>query len=694
MDAAVAAALGVPLSAVREAAGEEDAAGGGLSAAEVQRAKLAHDRVSLPIYRYRDQLLQAVADNQVVIVVGETGSGKTTQITQYLHEAGYSAGGSKKIGCTQPRRVAAMSVAARVAEEMGVKLGREVGYSIRFEDCTSERTIVKYMTDGMLLREFLTEPDLAGYGALMIDEAHERTLHTDVLLGLIKDVARFRPDLKLVISSATMDAAKFSAYFDDAPIFTVPGRRYPVDIMYTKAPEADYLDAAVVTALQVHITQPTPGDVLIFLTGQQEIEACCELLTQRTRGLGSKIRELIVLPIYSTLPSEQQGKIFEPAPPGARKVVVATNIAETSLTIDGIKYVIDAGFCKQKSYNPRTGMESLVVAPISKASADQRAGRGGRTAPGKCFRLYTAWSFEHELPSETVPEVQRTNLANVVLMLKSLGINDLIHFDFMDPPPAETLMRALEQLYALGALNDRGELTKLGRRMAEFPADPMLSKAVIASEEYGCTEEVLTVCAMLDVSASVFYRPKDKAVHADNARAAFARGGAGDHFALLNCYNEWRDAGYSTQWCYENFVQLKSIRRARDIRDQLEALCERVEVDVKSAPMDVPAISKALASGFFFHSARLTKAGNYRTTKTQHTVNIHPSSVLFKKEVMPRWVVYHELVLTSKEYMRQLIEIEPKWLLDIAPHYYKAKDIADATKGKMPKGRGKASGSR
>ena len=404
--------------------------------------KILDDRKQLPIYKFRDDIIQAVRDFQVVIVVGETGSGKTTQIPQYMHEAGFSKTG--RIGCTQPRRVAAMSVAARVAQEMDVKLGHEVGYAIRFEDCTSDKTVLKYMTDGMLLREFLGEPDLASYSVMMIDEAHERTLHTDVLFGLIKDIALFRPDIKLLISSATLDAEKFSEYFNSAPIFRIPGRRFPVDIMYTKAPEADYLDASVVTVLQTHVTCP-PGDILVFYTGQEEIETAEEILKQRTRGAGSKIGEMLICPIYANLPSDLQAKIFEPTPPGSRKVVLATNIAETSLTIDGIKYVVDPGFCKQKSYNPRTGMESLIVTPVSKAAALQRAGRAGRTSAGMCFRLYTAWSYAHELDDSTVPEIQRTNLGNVVLMLKSLGINDLLNFDFMDPPPAETLLRALEQ---------------------------------------------------------------------------------------------------------------------------------------------------------------------------------------------------------------------------------------------------------
>ena len=530
------------------------------------------------------------------------------------------------------------------------------------------------MTDGMLLREFLTEPDLASYSAIIIDEAHERTLHTDVLFGLVKDIARFRPDIKIIISSATMDAEKFSAYFDDAPIYNIPGRRFPVDIYYTKAPEADYVEAAVVTCLQVHVTQPVPGDILVFLTGQEEIEAAAEMLTARTRGLGSRIRELIVLPIYSTLPAEQQAKIFEPTPPDARKVILATNIAETSLTIEGIVYVVDAGFCKQNSYNHRTGMDSLQVVPVSKAGAIQRTGRAGRTQPGKCFRLYTAWSYANELPDDTVPEIQRTNLANVVLMLKSLGIDDLVHFDFLDPPPAEALIRSLEQLYALGALNDRGELTKLGRRMAEFPCDPMLSKMIIASEKYGVSEEALSVAAMLDVQNSVFHRPKDKAVHADNARVNFARGGIGDHTTLLAVYTQWAESGYSPAWCHENFIQAKAMKRARDIREQLAGLCERVEIPMTSDPGNVEGLGKAVAAGFFYHAAKLQKDGSYRTIKNAHSVHIHPSSVLFKEEVPPKWVLFHELVETTKEYMRQVIVIKPSYLMEVAPHYYSVGD--------------------
>ena len=661
-----------------------------MTEAKKKKMSIQETKKSLPVYPFREGLIEAIKEHQVLIIEGETGSGKTTQIPQYLYEAGYTkhpeTGDPMKIGCTQPRRVAAMSVSARVAEEMGVKLGNEVGYSIRFEDCTSERTVLKYMTDGMLLREFLGEPDLKSYSVMIIDEAHERTLHTDILFGLIKDIARFRPDLKLLISSATLDAEKFSEFFDDAPIFRIPGRRFPVDIMYTKAPEADYIDACVVTILQIHVTQPL-GDILVFLTGQEEIETCQEILVDRTRKLGSKIRELVIVPIYANLPSDMQAKVFEPTPPGARKVVLATNIAETSLTIDNIIYVIDPGFNKQNSYNARTGMESLIITPVSKASANQRAGRAGRVAAGKCFRLYTAWAYQHELEDNTVPEIQRVNLGNVVLLLKSLGINDLIHFDFLDPPPHETLVLALEQLYALGALNHLGELTKLGRRMAEFPCDPMMSKMILASEQYKCSDQILTVAAMLSNNSSIFYRPKDKIIHADTARKNFFSPG-GDHLTLLNVYTQWADTDFSSQWCYENYIQYRSMKRARDIRDQLEGLLERVEIELVSNPHETENIRKAITAGYFYHTSRLSKGGNYKTVKHNQTVMIHPNSSMF--EDLPRFLIYHELVLTTKEYMRNVIEIKNEWLLEVAPHYYKAKELEDASNRKMARVKGKA----
>ncbi|MCJ1309415.1 hypothetical protein MMC25_003074 [Agyrium rufum] len=660
-----------------------------LEAAEAKAASMEDTRKSLPIYQYRDDLLAAIAEYQVVIIVGETGSGKTTQIPQYLHEAGYTKGGLK-IGCTQPRRVAAMSVAARVADEMGVRVGNEVGYAIRFEDSTSEKTIIKYMTDGRLLRELLTEPSLEGYSALMIDEAHERTLSTDILLGLVKDIAKFKPELRLLISSATMDAQKFSEYFDNAPIMNIPGRRFPVDIYYAPQPEANYLAAAVTTVFQIHISQGK-GDILVFLTGQEEIEAAEQNLTDTARKLGSSVPEMIICPIYATLPSDLQAKIFEPTPAGARKVVLATNIAETSLTIDGIVYVIDPGLVKENVYNSKTGMASLVVTPSSRASANQRAGRAGRVGPGKCFRLYTAWAFQNELEANTTPEIQRTNLNSVVLLLKSLGINNLIEFDFLDPPPAETLIGALEQLYALGCINTLGELTKVGRQMAELPIDPMQSKAILAADKQGSVEEVLSIIAMLGEASALFYRPKDKKIHADSARARFTIKEGGDHLTLLNIWNQWVDSDFSYVWAKENFLQQRSLTRARDVRDQLAKLCDRVEVTITSCgAAELVPIQKALASGFFPNAARLQKGGDsYRGVKNGMTVHLHPSTTLFEER--PKWVIYHELVLTSKEYMRSIMPIKPEWLGEVAPHFYKAKDLEALGDGrKMPRGEGRS----
>ncbi|CAM9955713.1 unnamed protein product, partial [Ectocarpus sp. 12 AP-2014] len=377
------------------------AQGKNLSYGQVSSKSIKEQREGLPIAKLRTQLCAAIAEHRVLVVIGETGSGKTTQMTQYMAEMGFTSSGI--IGCTQPRRVAAMSVAKRVAEEYGCELGQEVGYTIRFEDCTSPDTVLKYMTDGMLMREYLADNDLSRYVAVMLDEAHERTIHTDVLFGLLK-------------------------------------------VLYTKEPEPDYVEASITTVMQIHLSEPA-GDVLLFLTGQEEIDTCCEILFSRMKALGDLAPELMILPVYGALPSEMQSRIFEPPPAGTRKVVVATNIAEASLTIDGIYYVIDPGFCKQKAYNPKMGMDSLVVSPISQASARQRAGRAGRTGPGKCYRLYTESAYKQEMLSSSVPEIQRTNLGNVVLQLKAMGINDLLGFDFMDPPPLQTMVSAMENLY-------------------------------------------------------------------------------------------------------------------------------------------------------------------------------------------------------------------------------------------------------
>ena len=648
-------------------------------------------RKQLPVYEHKDDLLQAIKENQIIIVQGETGCGKTTQIPQYLHEAGYTKtelrhGEVKIVGCTQPRRVAAMSVAARVSQEVGTKLGHSVGYSIRFEDCTSDGTVIKYMTDGMLLREILDDPTLSKYSVMIVDEAHERTLHTDLLLTLLKDVTRARDDFRLVISSATLDMRKFSDFFDNPPVFKIKGRLFHVQHRFMSSDQknstANITDSCLRTVMQIHRTEQ-PGDILVFLPGQDEIEELHKEIEAQVKRLGNKIRELLIRPIYANLPTDMQARVFDPTPPSARKVVIATNIAETSLTIDGIVFVVDPGYCKQNLFSSKTGMETLAVTRISKASADQRAGRAGRNRPGICFRLYTREEYETGFEENTQPEILRLNLANVVLLLKTMKINDVINFEYIDKPPNEALLFAVEQLTALGALDKSGELTHLGRRMAEFPLEPKMSKAIICSEALGCSEEILTIMSMLSVNGSIFFKPKDRAVHAEASRKSFFSI-TGDHLMLLKVYNDWAACSFDKQWCYEKFVQYKSMCRARDVRDQLEKLCDKVEVKLLSETSDTSKILKAILGGFFYNVARISRdGGSYRTVKKNQSVHIHPTSALH--DLLPRWVVFNEIKQTSKEYMRTISEIEPSWLVDAAPLFYTEEEIEELSKKKMPK---------
>ncbi|UXI19927.1 transmembrane protein [Sarcoptes scabiei] len=636
--------------------------------------ELFRKRIQLPVWEYQDKFLDLLENHQIIVLVGETGSGKTTQIPQWCVD--YCRKRKIKIGvaCTQPRRVAAMSVAARVAEEMDVHLGHEVGYSIRFEDCCSPKTILKYCTDGMLLREAMSDPLLETYSIILLDEAHERTISTDILMGVLKQVVTKRNDLKIIVMSATLDAGKFQQYFDNAPLMNVPGRTHPVEIFYTPEPERDYLEAAIRTVIQIHICEEE-GDCLVFLTGQEEIEEACKRIKREIDNIGSEAGELKCIPLYSTLPPNLQQKIFEPAPPNkangaiGRKVVVSTNIAETSLTIDGVVYVIDPGFSKQKVYNPRIRVESLLVSPISRASAQQRAGRAGRTKPGKCFRLYTEKAFKNDMQDQTYPEILRSNLGTIVLQLKKLGIHDLVHFDFMDPPAPETLMRALELLNYIGALDDEGEMTDIGSIMAEFPLDPQLSKMLISSCDFNCSNEILSITSMLSVPLC-FVRPNEHKKAADDAKTRFAHID-GDHLTLLNVYHAYKQNHENPNWCYENFINYRSMKSADNVRQQLSRIMDRFNLKRISTEFTSKDyylnIRKALVAGYFMQVAHLERNGTYLTIKDNQVVYLHPSSVLDHK---PEWAIYNEFVLTSKNYIRTVTEIKPEWLIRIAPVYY------------------------
>lgn len=633
-------------------------------------------RRDLPVHAQREEFLQMFHSTQIMVFVGETGSGKTTQIPQFVCYDDMPHIEGKVVACTQPRRVAAMSVAKRVADEMDVELGEEVGYSIRFEDCTSSKTFLKYMTDGMLLREALTDPQLDRYSCIILDEAHERTLSTDILMGLIKEIAARRPDLKVIVMSATLDAQKFQKYFNDAPLLAVPGRTHPVEIYYTPEYQRDYLESAIRTVLQIHATEPE-GDILLFLTGEEEIEDACRRISLESDEL---VREsgcgpAKVYPLYGSLPPNAQQRIFEPAPKGGRKIVVATNIAETSLTIDGIVYVVDPGFAKQKVYNPRIRVESLLVAPISKASAQQRAGRAGRTRPGKCFRLYTEDAFKKELNDQSYPEILRSNLANTVLELKKLGIDDLVHFDFMDPPAPETMMRALEELNYLRCIDDDGELTALGRIASEFPLDPMLAVMLVNSPKYYCSNEILSLTAMLSVP-NVFVRPNSARKAADEMKYLFAHED-GDHLTLLNVYHAFKSPEAQqnvSQWCFDHFLSLRSLQSADNVRRQLQRLMEKHDLELVSTPFEDKNyhdnIRKALVSGYFMQVAkRMSSSKGYVTVKDNQEVLVHPSSVLGQDS---DWVIYNEFVLTTKNYIRTVTSVKVDWLLELAPEYYSA----------------------
>ena len=631
-------------------------------------------RRGLPVHQQRTEFLKLYQESQILVFVGETGSGKTTQIPQFVLFDDLPHIDGKMVACTQPRRVAAMSVAQRVAEEMDVQLGQEVGYSIRFEDKTSSSTLLKYMTDGMLLREAMHDNNLSKYSTIILDEAHERTLATDILMGLLKEVVLRRKDLKLIIMSATLDATKFQKYFHNAPLLAVPGRTHPVEIFYTPAPERDYVEAALRTVLQIHASEPE-GDILLFLTGEEEIEDACRKIGLEAQELTREADAgpLVVYPLYGSLPPAQQQKIFNPAPPPirpggkpGRKCIVSTNIAETSLTIDGIVYVVDPGFSKQKVYNPRIRVESLLVSPISKASAQQRAGRAGRTRPGKCFRLYTEVAFKKELIEQTYPEVLRSNLASTVLELKKLGVDDLVHFDLMDPPAPETLMRALEELNYLSCLDDEGELTALGKLASEFPLDPALAVMLITSPEFYCSNEILSLTALLSVP-NIFVRPAAQRKRADEMKDLFAHPD-GDHLTMLNVYHAFKrdDAQENAkQWCHDHFLSFRALGQADNVRMQLKRIMERSEIELMSTPFDdkkyYENIRRALVAGFFMQVARKDGSGKtYTTVKDEQSVLLHPSTVLGQES---EWVVYNEFVLTTKNYIRSVTAVKPEWLL-------------------------------
>ncbi|GFP88362.1 ATP-dependent RNA helicase dhx8 [Phtheirospermum japonicum] len=678
----------------------------------------------LPILQFEEKIAETVEKNSIVVIIGETGSGKSTQLSQILHRRGYTKSGC--IAVTQPRRVAAVSVS-------------------------------RYLTDGVLLRESLSNPELNQYSVIILDEAHERSLNTDILLGLMKRLIKLRAsNLKILITSATLDGEKVSRFFSNCPILNVPGKLFPVEIQHSSERPKSYLEASLKTAIvwisnlmahenfvDIHVREPE-GDVLIFMTGQDDIEKLVSKLEERIQNLeeGSCI-DAVIFPLHGSLPPELQVRVFSPPLPNCRRFIVSTNIAETSLTVDGVVYVVDSGFVKQRQYNPSTGMYSLDVIQISNSvpisttqihlaiyyrefywidfvtceesapfslifrayyaldpifsfgpmtlgqagpvllkDANQRAGRAGRTRPGKCYRLYPSVIYNDDFLDATVPEIQRSSLAGTVLYLKSLDLPDIdiLKFDFLDPPSSEALEDAIKQLYLIDAIDEDGSITSLGRTMAGLPLEPSLSRTLLEANECGCLSQALTVAAMLSAETNLLLSQskstEKKRKHTPPSNLPDGSGW-GDHIQLLQIFELWHQTSYNVDWCKENNLQVRGMMFVKDVRKQLCQIIQKIakgSMDVKTSRrhkdgQDYRALRKALCSGYANQLAeRMIRHNGFRTLgfKSQ-LVQVHPSSVLKADEdgMLPNYAIYHELIATTRPYMRNVCAVEMHWVRPI-----------------------------
>ena len=640
-----------------------------------------------------------VERHAVLILVGHTGCGKTTQVPQYLYEAGWATPRSGyQIACTQPRRLAATSVATRVAQEVGTPLGHEVGYSIRFENCAHPtHTRIKYLTDGALLRECMRDPLLTRYSVIMVDEAHERTASTDMLLGVLKKIQRKRPELRLIISSATIDAHAFLDFFSPdnlldlnlnvqargdtqsesesasgsdpahAAVLSLEGRTYPVEYAYLRAATADYVRAAVDTVWQIHLTERA-GDVLVFLTGRDEIDACLQALADRALTLPPGSLTLQLLALHAGLSVDEQTAVLAPPARDTRKVVVATNIAEASVTIDGVRFVVDSGMVKLRFFSPSTGADELATVPASLASLTQRAGRAGRTAPGKCFRLFPESALA-ALPRSTLPELCRTDVAPHLLQLKAMGIDNLVRFEYLPPaPPASHVASALALLASLGALDEHARLTPLGEKMAEMPVEPKLAKLVLDSPRFGCSAAALSIAAMTSV-ASPFLIPDEGRGSAGLAglveRHKFTAA-EGDHLTLLNVYNAFIAAGSSARWASSHRLSFRTLSRAVHIRSQLARYLPSAGGEAGESQRDESNIRRCITAALFANAARKKPDGTFVSLRTGETLHPHPDSVLFHRSPDAPFIVYGELVRTTKAFVRDISSVEYDWLVQLA----------------------------
>ncbi|CAK9302233.1 unnamed protein product [Gordionus sp. m RMFG-2023] len=671
---------------------------------------------SLPIYSFRRDIYDALENYQTIIIVGETGSGKTTQLPKYLIEWGWTdyinESNKMKICLVQPRRIAVIKSAARIAEEYGVVLGHQVGYVIRFESCfDSEKTKVKVVTRGILLREMLKDPLLSAYSILILDEAHERSVEMDIIFGLVRKVLKKRPTFRLIISSATLDVKDLVQYFDlknesldsksDISTLTtinVKYKNYYTEIYYLQKPIIDYIEGSVLTILDI-LRNTKYGDILVFLPGKDEIERCMISLNEKNSKLKSCFSNLLIFPLFASLPDKDQYNALEPALSHKRKCIISTNVAETSLTINGIVYVIDCGYEKIKFFNNYFSLEILGIHAISKASAIQRAGRAGRTSDGKVFRLYTEQTYEN-LRETCIPEIQRCDLVYPILQLKSFAIN-IISFNYISQPPAKNVMSALETLYFLKAIDENGMLTpKYGKLMTEFPFSPMFSRMILKSLELNCACEIIYITSMLQIK-NVFINNPARRLQAETKKLCNFAVKEGDHITYLNVFRGYLSAlsrGKDIAFCRESYINQKGMRRAYHIYKQLtrHILSHRqdflsgsdTEKDIISSSLDeldknindetsidknfnvlpnTETLIKCIIAGFFHNVAYYHISGNYKTVKDDYgPLKIHPDSVICSQNPPPKYVIFNEILYSSKAsndvlniYMYDIVSLPP-----------------------------------
>ena len=626
--------------------------------------------IALPIYSKRDDFIALMATYQVCIVLAETGSGKSTQMVQYLQQAGFANG--KLIGCTQPRKIAAVSLAKHVSSEMNCRVGELVGYKVGMRSRMGKQTEIVYMTDHCLLNECLKDRALESYSCVVIDEAHERSLYSDLLLGMLKKCLASRPDLKIVITSATINPDIFVRYFDGCPILRVSGRLFPVDVVW-KSPQdcstEDYVTEAVKKAMEIHRKgESVAGDILVFMTSGMETEKAVTMM-QNMKGSGNTT----ILQLHGKLQPEEQQLVFQPTEQGKRKVVFATNCAETSITIPGITVIIDTGMVKEMKYDPKRNMKSLELTMINKSSAEQRKGRAGRTECGTCYRLYTEDEYTN-MPDSSLPEILRVHLGQALLTLINLGVEDPLTFDFVESPTTDALLKAMESLVDLQAVVD-GKLTDLGSMLAKFPVDPCLGKVILKGVEIGAGMEALVIAALSTVASNIFFRAgsQEEKSNADKRKVRFCHP-RGDILTYLEVFKEWNSIAEQQKnaWCVKNSINAKSMRITRDtVKELLDVLRKDLDIQLKYAfpNEDIPDIqlSRIIFDCYFTNLCVYTGNQNvgYAVARLDRNVQLHPSGALNFTGNYPQWIVFEQLTTTSRDFIMCITTVEEEWILEM-----------------------------